>query len=142
MNTTLQIEFDDWNGLTYYDAALRLCAEEDTYANLAWYLENSTSDCPRIEAFLRVCELATLASAEYAPDDKPQPQGICCWRAIEGIYPDAHAHVQVWLHEGKPLPFSTEYLVPDFYELDGYTGEHEPGVYRENGRLVITKTRF
>lgn len=37
-----------------------------------------TSENPHIEAFLRVCEQATLASADYEPDAKPIPQGGLC----------------------------------------------------------------
>lgn len=38
-----------------------------------------TSENPHIEAFLRVCEQATLASADYEPDAKPIQQGVCVW---------------------------------------------------------------
>lgn len=79
MDIKLDAVFSDWEGLTYFQAAQKLCDNAATYADLAQELENTTSENPHIEAFLRVCEQATLASADYEPDAKPIPQGVCVW---------------------------------------------------------------
>lgn len=132
MNTKLDAIFYDWKGLTYFQAAQKLCDSAETYAELAHVLENMASKDPRIEAFLRVCEQATLASADYEPDAKPTPQGICVW-AIPNGYPNdiaAGISLQQWVHNNEPLQFDTKYLLPDFWScLEDYDAEHEPILY-------------
>lgn len=118
MGIKLDVVFSDWEGLTYFQAAQRLCDHAATYADLAHELENMTSENPLIEAFLRVCEQATLASAYYEPDAKPIPQGICVWELPIDMQNRCEAALRSWALNGEALQFDTKFLRPDFSVLE------------------------